>query len=195
MGVTTVKVESAVGDVCDAHDMDLPTVNVESVVGDVCDPHDMPTAKVESAVGDVCGAHDLDLPTANEESAVGDVCDQHDTPVVDVESAVGGVCRPWMRTCTADDLRRVAARFGEDLVCADLDALPSAWLSLPSARRVLIGAGVSPEKIDVLEVYAGSARWTRACAAAMLRAGLSHGVDILSGDQWDLTTEGARRLL
>ena len=52
----TVKVESAVGDVCDPRDMDLPTVNVESAVGDVCDPHDMdlPTVEVESAVGDVC---------------------------------------------------------------------------------------------------------------------------------------------
>ena len=127
---------------------------------------------------------------------------------------------------------------------ADLDALPRDWISLPSARRVLTGAGISCEKIDVLEVYAGSARWTRACEAAMLRTvaaapapqaataaqpaaaaasssavggaapqattaaqwpsqpaaaaaavAASHGVDILGGDQWDLTMEGARRLL
>ena len=178
------------------HDMDLPTINdVESAVGDVCDPHDMPGVKVESAVGgEVCEGQDMNLPTVNDvESAVGDVCDPHD--MVKVESAVGDVCSPWKRTCTADDLRRVAARFGEDLACADLYALPYDWLSLPSAKRFLIGEGVSSEKIDVLEVYAGSARWSRACEAAMLRAGLSHGVDILSGDQWDLTTKGARRLL
>ena len=44
-------------------------------------------------------------------------------------------------------------------------------------------------------MYSGSARWTRACEAAKLLTCLSHGVDIRSGDQWDLTTEGARRLL
>ena len=190
MDLTAVKVESA------AHDMSLPTVNVESdvesAVGDVRDPLDMPRAKVESAIGDVRGAHDMDLPTVSVESAVGDECDPHALPSVDVESAVGGVHRPWKRTRTADDLRRVAARFGEDLVRADLEALPRDWISLPSARRVLTGAGIPCEKIDVLEVYAGSARWTRACEAAMLRTGLRHGVDILGGDQWDLTTEGAR---
>ena len=96
-----------------------------------------PTAKVESAVGDVCGVHDMGLPTVNVESAVGDVGGPHDMPIVEVESAVGGgMCSLWKRTCTADDLRRVAARFGEDLARADLDALPRAWLSLPSARRV-----------------------------------------------------------
>ena len=191
MDLTTVKVESA------AHDMSLPTVNVESAVGDVRDPLDMPRAKVESAVGDVRGAHDMDLPTVSVESAVGDECDPHAMPIVDVESAVGGVHRPWKRTRTADDLRRVAARFGEDLVRADLDALPRDWISLPSARRVLTEAGISCEKIDVLEVYAGSARWTRACEAAGLRTVAasrgSRGVDILGG--WDLTMEGARRLL
>ena len=132
------------------------------------------------------------------ESAVGDEHDPHALPIVDVESAVGGVHRPWKRTRTADDLPRVAARFGEDLLRADLDALPRDWISLPSARRVLSGAGILADKIDVLEVYAGFARWTRACEAAMLRTCrplAAHGVDILGGDQWDLTTEGARRLL
>jgi len=189
MDLITVKVESAV------HDMVLPTVSMESVVGDVCDPHDMPTVNVDSAIGDVRDAHDMDLPTVNVELFFGDVCDPHDMPIVEVGSAVGDVCSPLKRTCTAADLPRVAARFGEDLACADLDALPSAWPGLPSARRVLTGAGVSPEKIDVLEVYAGSARWTWACEAARLRTSLSHGVDILAGDQWDLTAEGGRQML
>ena len=99
----------------------------------------------------------------------------------------------WTRTDTTHDLQRVAARFGGDLACADLDALPSEWLNEDSARRVLMEAGLSPGKIDVLEVYAGSARWTQACEAAMLRAGPR--VDNLGGDQWDLTTEGSRRIL
>ena len=136
------------------------------------------------------------MPGVNVELAVGGVCvwPHVDLPIVEVGSAVGDVCGPLKRTCAAADLPRVAAQFGEDLACADLDALPSAWLSPPAARRVLTGAGVSPERIDVLDVYARSARWTSACEAAGLRASLSHGVDILGGGQWDLTTKGGRRL-
>ena len=69
----------------------------------------------------------------------------HALPIVDVEAAIGGVHRPWKRARTADDLPRVAARFGEDLLRADLDALPRAWISLPSARRANLKA-LCPER-------------------------------------------------
>ena len=102
---------------------------------------------------------------------------------------------PIQRLRPSQPLAATQAASHRRIVKTDLDALPHAWLSPPSARRVLFRAGIPCDKIDALEVYSGSARWTRACEAAKLLTCLSHGVDIRSGDQWDLTTEGARRLL
>ena len=149
------------------------------------------TVKVES------GAHDMNLPTVNVESVVGggDVCDPHDMPSFEVESAVGDMCSPCKCTCTGDDLRRVATRFGENMACTNVGGVAKCLAKPALCQTCPHWCGVSPEKIDVLEVYAGSARWTRACEVAMLRAGPNHGVNIRGGDQWDLTREGVRRLL
>ena len=105
---------------------------------------------------------------------------------------------PCLRENATDDLHILADMFGGDLLNATMPAsggsVPSSWLEYSSCAAVLREHGISPSRVDVLEVYAGCANWTSACRVA----GLSVGPAIDNKHQqsrWDLLSAKWRRVL
>ena len=107
----------------------------------------------------------------------------------------------WRRDASTD-LHDVAERFGADLADVHLRRLPPHWLDFKSAMEFLVGQGVigsrrDVKRADVLEVYAGTCHFTRAC----VKAGLSCPVSVdetpsaSSTLSWDLLAGHWRRLL
>ena len=82
---------------------------------------------------------------------------------------------PCWRKNAKDDLPLVAELFGEDLrdvaMPASGGSVPSSWLDYNSCFALLEERGISPSRIDVLEVYAGSGNFIAACREAGLWVG------------------------
>ena len=133
------------------------------------------------------------LPTVCTSAIGDDTMDDADPedqlPIVSASAIGDHVVDAWRRSDTSADLPIVASRFGEDLASPVVDVLPRDWLEVACAKRVLFEEGIPTEEIDVLEVFAGTARWAKACQAAGLRAGPV--VDIVDG--WDLSNKRWRR--
>ena len=106
---------------------------------------------------------------------------------------------PYWRANAQDELPLVATLFGEDLrdvaMPASGGSVPSSWTDYDSCLALLTEHGISPSRIDVLEVYAGSGNFTDACRNVGLLVGPPSTSNMCVTGSWDLLTAKWRRVL